>query len=152
MSGCDTRRWLLVGELGDALCEPWMVGYAYRLVPILRLINDDDSCAINGSIPASRIDSACVAAVYLYQGKVTADDIGGNGAQPYSSTNVVADGSGAYRYTAAFLPEGTYTLALTCHADQDDRSEEHTSEPQSLMRSSYAVFCLNKKQHNTPIT
>src|SRR3546814_1951925 len=26
-----------------------------------------------------------------------------------------------------------------------DRSEEHTSELQSLMRSSYAVFCLNKK-------
>src|SRR3546814_8451012 len=27
----------------------------------------------------------------------------------------------------------------------DVRSEEHTSELQSLMRSSYAVFCLNKK-------
>src|SRR3546814_20186060 len=26
------------------------------------------------------------------------------------------------------------------------RSEEHTSELQSLMRSSYAVFCLKKKQ------
>src|SRR3546814_5627925 len=34
------------------------------------------------------------------------------------------------------------------------RSEEHTSELQSLMRISYAVFCLKKKkkqtQHNTP--
>src|SRR3546814_10367360 len=28
------------------------------------------------------------------------------------------------------------------------RSEEHTSELQSLMRNSYAVFCLNKKTHN----
>src|SRR3546814_13615279 len=28
------------------------------------------------------------------------------------------------------------------------RSEEHTSELQSLMRISYAVFCLNKKRHN----
>src|SRR3546814_4549521 len=28
------------------------------------------------------------------------------------------------------------------------RSEEHTSELQSLMRISYAVFCLNKKIHN----
>src|SRR3546814_3444484 len=27
----------------------------------------------------------------------------------------------------------------------DDRSEEHTSELQSLMRISYAVFCLQKK-------
>src|SRR3546814_1436005 len=28
------------------------------------------------------------------------------------------------------------------------RSEEHTSELQSLMRTSYAVFCLKKKNHN----
>src|SRR3546814_4307108 len=28
------------------------------------------------------------------------------------------------------------------------RSEEHTSELQSLMRISYAVFCLKKKIHN----
>src|SRR3546814_2165608 len=29
------------------------------------------------------------------------------------------------------------------------RSEEHTSELQSLMRISYAVFCLKKKKHIT---
>src|SRR3546814_2779337 len=33
-----------------------------------------------------------------------------------------------------------------------DRSEEHTSELQSLMRNSYAVFCLKKKiQQHTDI-
>src|SRR3546814_1022724 len=31
-------------------------------------------------------------------------------------------------------------------ADRADRSEEHTSELQSLMRISYAVFCLKKKK------
>src|SRR3546814_6200435 len=31
------------------------------------------------------------------------------------------------------------------------RSEEHTSELQSLMRISYAVFCLKKKKHTTKI-
>src|SRR3546814_4967585 len=31
------------------------------------------------------------------------------------------------------------------HRLEPDRSEEHTSELQSLMRSSYAVFCLKKK-------
>src|SRR3546814_8769790 len=30
------------------------------------------------------------------------------------------------------------------------RSEEHTSELQSLMRISYAVFCLKKKKHKSP--
>src|SRR3546814_2298048 len=32
------------------------------------------------------------------------------------------------------------------------RSEEHTSELQSLMRISYAVFCLKKKKKNKPTT
>src|SRR3546814_9062213 len=50
----------------------------------------------------------------------------------------------------------TYDLAIedpdlaTAHSDLIDRSEEHTSELQSLMRISYDVFCLKKKkqQHN----
>src|SRR3546814_7915546 len=33
-----------------------------------------------------------------------------------------------------------------------ERSEEHTSELQSLMRISYAVFCLKKKKNNTKTT
>src|SRR3546814_9581976 len=40
-------------------------------------------------------------------------------------------------------------------ASDAGRSEEHTSELQSLMRNSYAVFCLIKKkvtQHTTPVT
>src|SRR3546814_3761743 len=42
----------------------------------------------------------------------------------------------------AFGVSGSYNDALG-----DARSEEHTSELQSLMRISYAVFCLNKKQY-----
>src|SRR3546814_8750406 len=33
---------------------------------------------------------------------------------------------------------------------EDVRSEEHTSELQSLMRISYAVFCLKQKRKNKP--
>src|SRR3546814_5310399 len=33
-------------------------------------------------------------------------------------------------------------------ARRQQRSEEHTSELQSLMRISYAVFCLKKKKYN----
>src|SRR3546814_5725014 len=36
-------------------------------------------------------------------------------------------------------------------AAQPHRSEEHTSELQSLMRISYAVFCLKKKNKTIPI-
>src|SRR3546814_10081836 len=34
-------------------------------------------------------------------------------------------------------------------ANVHQRSEEHTSELQSLMRNSYAVFCLKKQKHRT---
>src|SRR3546814_4379874 len=37
-------------------------------------------------------------------------------------------------------------------AGDRQRSEEHTSELQSLMRTSYAVFCLKKKHTSTRIT
>src|SRR3546814_10583261 len=40
-----------------------------------------------------------------------------------------------------------FTLARGCGWAR--RSEEHTSELQSLMRISYAVFCLKKKTHDT---
>src|SRR3546814_3906538 len=40
------------------------------------------------------------------------------------------------------------SIALTVEvALQGERSEEHTSELQSLMRISYAVFCLKKKKN-----
>src|SRR3546814_10848639 len=48
--------------------------------------------------------------------------------------------------------EGLRTLpgpvqpAVNLHSESLARSEEHTSELQSLMRISYAVFCLKKKK------
>src|SRR3546814_3167260 len=36
-------------------------------------------------------------------------------------------------------------------SDRSERSEEHTSELQSLMRISYAVFCLKKKKKKNQI-
>src|SRR3546814_5308849 len=43
-------------------------------------------------------------------------------------------------------------IALDGRADaiDENRSEEHTSELQSLMRTSYAVFCLTKKNTHKP--
>src|SRR3546814_9230757 len=44
----------------------------------------------------------------------------------------------------AMLAVGGFSGSLVC--DGIMRSEEHTSELQSLMRISYAVFCLKKKK------
>src|SRR3546814_672993 len=41
---------------------------------------------------------------------------------------------------------------LELNHDALERSEEHTSELQSLMRISYAVFCLNKTKNKLKIT
>src|SRR3546814_7336864 len=47
------------------------------------------------------------------------------------------------------LPSGPPATPVQPEASHlTDRSEEHTSELQSLMRISYAVFCLKKKNHN----
>src|SRR3546814_10037003 len=50
----------------------------------------------------------------------------------------------------ALDPLGWNTEAGRCLGDVEapaiDRSEEHTSELQSLMRNSYAVFCLKTKK------
>src|SRR3546814_4975302 len=60
-------------------------------------------------------------------------------------------------YTKRFLTicgkRGTRDSGLgtraDCNGNQRGRSEEHTSELQSLMRISYAVFCLKKKINNS---
>src|SRR3546814_9744105 len=46
-------------------------------------------------------------------------------------------------------------MRCSCHQESvptGARSEEHTSELQSLMRISYAVFCLKKETHKSTIT
>src|SRR3546814_13347173 len=61
-----------------------------------------------------------------------------------------------FPYTTLFRSKGDDRVAVDDPGDHriglraadgrcDDRSEEHTSELQSLMRISYAVFCLKKK-------
>src|SRR3546814_6150817 len=48
--------------------------------------------------------------------------------------------------------EGQRHDAHTFRRPEDGRSEEHTSELQSLMRISYAVLCLTKKKKKRQIT
>src|SRR3546814_7344340 len=51
--------------------------------------------------------------------------------------------------TSGRNPHPSAALAISAafpHIGGHERSEEHTSELQSLMRISYAVFCLKKKK------
>src|SRR3546814_3232415 len=56
---------------------------------------------------------------------------------------------GLFRGGKRFGVADNHGAVLVSHAISPARlsSEEHTSELQSLMRTSYAVFCLTKKKH-----
>src|SRR3546814_1799474 len=84
----------------------------------------------------------------------------GNPTSSYLWRNIMPHCAGLGRLIACDLigmgdsdkldPSGPERYAYAEHRDYLDalweRSEEHTSELQSLMRISYAVFCLNKKK------
>src|SRR3546814_10517025 len=83
---------------------------------------------------------------------------------PKDNTTDVAAADPAEQAMEGVIAELSAALYLvdidfTLHAEiieemitgESERSEEHTSELQSLMRISYAVFCLKKKKHHKAI-
>src|SRR3546814_2869594 len=56
-----------------------------------------------------------------------------------------AAGTGTGEQPLCFVDQTDHAMRIGWYTDT--RSEEHTSELQSLMRISYAVFCLQKKKN-----
>src|SRR3546814_6152330 len=74
----------------------------------------------------------------------------GNSAVVTGSRSVaIGDYSAASGFRSTAL--GDHSFAQGDQSIAIGRSEEHTSELQSLMRISYAVFCLKKKKQNKNI-
>src|SRR3546814_5447902 len=70
-----------------------------------------------------------------------------------SCSNLAHAFAGALEDQAAMKADrGSNIGIVTAYNDMLSRSEEHTSELQSLMRISYAVFCLKKKNKTTTNT
>src|SRR3546814_8202260 len=65
-----------------------------------------------------------------------------------STTALPRFGSRVSEHGAPGIGVGSSPLSMLISCCE--RSEEHTSELQSLMRISYAVFCLKKKKHERP--
>src|SRR3546814_9810464 len=74
-----------------------------------------------------------------------------NGSPMIAVAAIVASSCNTAEHHLAARPDAEAELDIDVFAMKDDlaadgdRSEEHTSELQSLMRISYAVFCLKKK-------
>src|SRR3546814_5594975 len=73
-------------------------------------------------------------------------------AAPESANNAAAQTAFIPTLTLGIPGSATMALFLGALMIHGIRSEEHTSELQSLMRISYAVFCLKKKNKTSSIT
>src|SRR3546814_10505102 len=104
---------------------------------------------MSGDLRASQARAAQAKANYerertLYEAKVTARaDLEAARADYEAAAAQAAGASGA---AAAAGVSGRF---ISVRSPISGRSEEHTSELQSIMRSSYAVFCLKRKNNSS---
>src|SRR3546814_4480229 len=100
-----------------------------------------DLCAPSGRIQEKSLDILYKMVIGIYEAIRRAS--GCQEGEILMSFERALCGLGATVSLAALLASATPALA--------QRSEEHTSELQSLMRISYAVFCLKKKTYRSRI-
>src|SRR3546814_9735408 len=91
-----------------------------------------------------RLGGAAVIAAWLY-----ADHRGYSRAEAIYTAQIAQLQADVRQKTAEAQAEDIDHARVIEQAQEQARSEEHTSELQSLMRTSYAVFCLKKKKNNT---
>src|SRR3546814_6339071 len=104
------------GELARGVAEQAIV--VQRGVPLRQVVDRGVDAAVAAGGAGDALVGACPAAVLL----------------------AVAIGAFVHVRATAYVHQGVIHVQRP-----EDRSEEHTSELQSLMRISYAVFCLKKK-------
>src|SRR3546814_3355233 len=90
-----------------------------------------------GGTGSQAADAAVIPSIALKSIEVLRD-----GAAAQYGSDAIA---GVINFQLKDAPDGG---SLTIQTGQYYRSEEHTSELQSLMRISYAVFCLKKKSNH----
>src|SRR3546814_3717243 len=93
-----------------------------------------------------QIDTVVLAAFQPY---VQDDEVRLPGADRRQRTRAVSGGAGLVTLVAEDAADQHPDVRLVI--DDQNRSEEHTSELQSLMRISYAVFCLKKKKQTNKL-
>jgi hypothetical protein len=104
----------------------------YQFFPVMNLISAASAGNLSGMVDSALLTAGSCSdplvdtynAVYVYSGhNVVPDDIdsANNNVEPVATTTVNYDATtNKYVYTAAFLPAGDYTTAVTCNADAEN--------------------------------
>ncbi len=127
----DVRK-SIVNPQGNALAN-------YMLKPSLRLVNNLEVDSITGQVDVAQITSTRMAdetladcqydgAVYVFSGEnaETSDlNVNNEEGNPLMIVPVELDvESSLYSYTAAFLPEGNYTISYSCQEDNNEEDDD----------------------------
>lgn len=115
-------------DLRKSVLAPNNNSSAYKLKPTLRIVNNNNVGHISGIVgPTSLGDISCASnpqySVYVFSGSnITPDDIDGIDPDPISTSLL----SNSFEYAVGFLNEGSYTVAFTCQASDDDTENNDT--------------------------
>jgi len=117
----NTHNFTIDFNLRRSVIHPPGLGEPYLLKPVLRMVDNLEVGTLDGTVEAGLIVEGCKPAVYLFTGADVVPDDVGSATPPLASTAVNLDETtGAFKFRIAFVPTGSYTLAFTCDADDDD--------------------------------
>src|SRR3546814_8411268 len=116
---------MLISDLSSDVCSSDLPRYHIRRKPISKCLRQNDRMQENSGLCYVRL-------LQLFIGT----------AKHHVRNTEAQDFVGLFKQEFGFI-------AMTIEVFAHPRSEEHTSELQSLMRISYAVFCLKKKMKIT---
>jgi len=132
-------------DLRKAITCPTAQAPACTLKPTEKLVDNTTVGNIQGVVDNTLVPNGCTPGVYLYSGTVSApEDMDSTAAssdtnQPQASKVPVANSQPPYYYQFTFLPPGTYTVAFTCQADQDNPDQADSTVIFNPVKSGIAV-------------
>ncbi len=116
-------------DLRQAIVCPPGQSPACLLKPVERLVDNTTVGNIQGQVANTLVPAGCTPGVYLYAGNVTKPEdmnstaAAGDPNQPIASKVPVATSMPPFYYQFTFLAPGTYTVAFTCQAAQDNPTQ-----------------------------
>jgi hypothetical protein len=109
----------------------------YTFTPVLRAVPNDQIGRIGGNLTVScpSGDSLIEGAVYLFQGQdITPDDLDHSGVEPFATSPVfTSNNNTTFSYSLRMVPEGRYTMAVTCIGNDDDPATDQDLEFRNIV-------------------